>query len=99
MKRWMDQKICAPVSLEAMSRRFGLSVSQTIRIFQQEYDETPYRYFLKKKLELAMLMLRNTRKTIKEIAFELNFSDPYYFSNLFKRKYGISPRKAREDSP
>ena len=46
-----------------------------------------------------MLMLRNTRKTIKEIAFELNFSDPYYFSNLFKRKYGISPRKAREDSP
>lgn len=99
MKRWMDQKICAPVSLEEMSRRFGFSVSQTIRIFQQEYDETPYRYFLKKKLELAMLMLRNTRKTIKEIAFELNFSDPYYFSNLFKRKYGISPRKAREDSP
>ncbi|MEI3006183.1 MAG: AraC family transcriptional regulator [Victivallales bacterium] len=46
-------------------------------------------------MELAMLMLRNTRKTIKEIAFELNFSDPYYFSNLFKRKYGISPRKAK----
>ena len=66
--------------------------------FQQEYGETPYRYFLKKKLELAMLMLRNTRKTIKEIAFELSFSDPYYFSSLFKRKYGFSPRKARENS-
>ena len=97
MKRWMDQRICSPVNLAEMGRQFGFSVSQTIRIFQREYGETPYCYFLKKKLELAMLMLRNTRKTVKEIAFELNFSDPYYFSNLFKRKFGKSPRRIRED--
>ncbi len=100
MKRWMDQQVCHTMDLTEMSRRFGLSISQTIRIFRQEYDDTPYGYFLKKKLELALLMLRNTRKTVKEIAFELGFPDPYYFSNLFKRKYGGSPRRFRSgDSP
>ena len=41
-------------------------------------------------------MLRNTGKSVKEIAFTLEFSDAYYFSNIFKRHYGISPRDFRQ---
>ena len=96
LKNWIEHNVMNTLSLPELSRKFGYSPSQLIRIFQKEYGETPYQYFLKKKLEMAAVMLRNTRKNIKEIAFALEFSDAYYFSNVFKRHYGISPRNYRK---
>ena len=95
LKKWIEDHVAGVIRLEELSQHFGYSESQLIRIFSQEYQETPYQYFLKKKLDLAFLMLRNTQKTIKDIAYELQFTDPYYFSGLFKRKFGSSPRQAR----
>lgn len=96
LKSWIERNAVRTLSLPELSRKFGYSPSQLIRIFQREYGKTPYQYFLKKKLELAAVMLRNTGKSVKEIAFTLEFSDAYYFSNIFKRHYGISPRDFRQ---
>lgn len=98
LKKWMEHNAIGTMNLARLSHIFGYSKSQLIRIFQQEYHETPYQFFLKKKLDLAMIMLQNTQKTIKEIADELNFADPYYFSNLFKRKFGKCPASVRRKS-
>lgn len=40
--------------------------------------------------------LRYTRKTVKEIAYDLGFDDPAYFSRLFAKKEGISPARYRD---
>ncbi|MEZ7498522.1 AraC family transcriptional regulator [Flavobacterium sp. Arc3] len=37
------------------------------------------------------------KKTVKEIALEMNFQDPYYFSRVFKNKTGLSPTKYRQN--
>ena len=43
-------------------------------------------------------MIKNEpNKTISEIAYECGFNDGNYFSYKFKKMYGISPIKARED--
>ncbi len=96
LKRQLEEYAGENIQLKHIAHKFGYSESQLIRLFSREYGETPYRYFLRKKLELAMIMLRNSRKSIKEIAAELSFPDQYYFSNLFKRKYGKSPSHFRE---
>ena len=41
-------------------------------------------------------ILLNPNKTISEVAYELGFEYPPYFSKLFKKKEGISPTKYRE---
>lgn len=73
----------------------GKSESQSMRIFKKEFGMTPYAYFLHCKMEKAGGLLKNSALSIKEIASQLSFDDPYYFSNLFKRKTGKSPSSYR----
>ena len=44
----------------------------------------------------AKELLLKEKKTISEIAAELNYSSVFYFSNRFRKFYGISPGKYRE---
>lgn len=73
----------------------GKSESQSMRIFKKELGMTPYAYFLHCKMEKAAALLRNSAMPVKTIALQLGFDDPYYFSNLFKRKNGKSPSDYR----
>ncbi len=47
------------------------------------------------RLEKAKELLLNSRQNISEIAYGVGFSSPYYFSNVFKNKYGVSPKDFR----
>lgn len=53
------------------------------------------------RMREAVLLLRNSEKNISEVAYEVGFSDPLYFSKFFKKEIGISPnqyrKKFRED--
>ncbi len=84
-----------PPSLDEVCRVIAKSRSQTNRIFQAEFDETPHEFLTRKKLELAANCLANNDMTLRDIAGEIGISDEYYFSRLFKKHYGISPREYR----
>jgi len=56
----------------------------------------PCQILLEKQINHTKNLLTSTKKTIKEIAYEMNFQDPYYFSRVFKNKTGFSPTKYRQ---
>ncbi|GAA3626024.1 helix-turn-helix domain-containing protein [Flavivirga jejuensis] len=56
----------------------------------------PCQILLQKQIDHSQHLLLDTEKTVKEIAYEMNFQDPYYFSRVFKNKTGVSPTKYRE---
>ncbi len=91
LKNYLDANIMKKMTLNTMGRLVSKSPSQTIRIFKKEYGTTPYNYLLEQRIRVAKLLLENTMKTIKEIAYELGFKDEYYFSNIFKKKTETSP--------
>jgi ribose transport system ATP-binding protein len=66
------------------------------RRFKTEVGISPNQYFLKIKMEKAKEMLLYTPLEIKEIADKLGFTDPYYFSRIFKKKESLSPARFRE---
>lgn len=82
-------------SLEEMAESLDISVRQLTRIYRKETGITPYEYILKRKAELAGQYLISTMLNIKEITHLLGFSDPYYFSNFFKKRFGASPKAYR----
>lgn len=82
-------------SLEECAGQTGRSVVQTIRIFRREYGMTPYAFLLEQKMGAAAELLRNSNRTIKEIAADLGFTDEYYFARLFKKKKGAAPGQYR----
>lgn len=66
-----------------------------IRLFKRESGVSPVQYINKKKVERAQLLLFTTDKPVKEIAYELGFSDHSYFIRLFHKLSGITPQEYR----
>ncbi|MBR2344301.1 MAG: helix-turn-helix domain-containing protein [Lentisphaeria bacterium] len=83
--------------LAQLAKKIGRSEAQMLRIFRREFGTSPIAYLLDKKLEQAMLMLRDTAFSIKEISIKLGFKDEFYFSRLFRKKCGKSPREYRQN--
>jgi AraC-like DNA-binding protein len=96
MKDFLDTKITSKFKIDELCRHISRSESQTIRIFKKAYGVTPYTYVLGKKTDLAKKLLCDTNLSIKEIADKLCFADEYYFSNVFKKKTGVTPSAYRK---
>lgn len=64
------------------------------KLFKKETGMTPLQYLTDRRLESAAAMLCTYigAGNVSETAHMCGFSDPLYFSRLFKKKYGVSPR-------
>jgi len=96
MRNFIDNNLLQRLRINDLSRLIGKSPSQVIRIFKQNWNITPHQYQLDGRLGIARKMLLTTGKSIKEITLELNFGDEFYFSHIFKDKFGLSPRGFRQ---
>jgi AraC-like DNA-binding protein len=95
IKDIIDNNLNENLDLNKICSRIRWSKSYMIRKFKEETGRTPYDYMLIKKIELAKKILTLTDFSIKEIAEKLKFADQYYFSGIFKKKVGVSPKKFR----
>ncbi|MBR2948671.1 MAG: AraC family transcriptional regulator [Lachnospiraceae bacterium] len=71
------------------------------KIFFKETGKTPLQYLTDKRIEYARELLRLSPKSglsIQMIAWDAGFADCYYFSRVFKKITGLSPRKWMEEN-
>ena len=87
-----DWKLDDLVKVAHMSR------SNLMRTFRKATGKTPIEYLLRIRIQRAMAMLRNSDRTITEIAMEVGFNDSNYFSRQFRRITNESPRDFRRGS-
>ena len=64
---------------------------------KQYFGKTPSQLIQDRIVLEAKKLLHLTHKPVKEIAFELNFEDEYYFSRYFKKSVGLSPQNYRDE--
>jgi two-component system response regulator YesN len=62
-------------------------------VYKQLTGYSLHKLHEKLKVEKAKLMLNNANLTITEIADKLGFQNQFYFSNVFKKNTGVSPKK------
>ncbi len=91
LKEFLDLNWRRDVSLDELGKQISRSRSQTIRIFQRDWQTTPYQYIQDQRYRLAREYLENTDCKIAAIAELVGFKDEFYFSNWFKSKAGLSP--------
>lgn len=89
----MQQHINENISLNELSSNYHYSVSRFSHLFKQKTGYAPIDYFLQMKMQKASQQLDFTTRSVKEIAFNLGFDDPYYFSKRFRMIIGVSPKK------
>lgn len=65
--------------------------------FKREVGMTVTEYIRKKRLEKAALLLRSTALDVQQIAMQLQFCSQSYFTDCFRKEYGVSPTKYRKE--
>lgn len=91
----VEQHLFSNLSVEKLAELSGLSTSSFKRDFHSIYQQTPIQYINNQKLLKAKKLLELSDLSISEIAYELGFNDPAYFSRLFKKKFSFSPSSLR----
>ena len=93
---YLAANVRQPVRLEALARHCGLSVSRLAHLFKDESGVSPQHFFEQQRMRQATQMLRMTGFGIAEIAAEVGYDDPFYFTNRFRRHTGKSPTQYRQ---
>lgn len=83
------------ISPEDVAQELQISYSRFRKIFKEYTGLAPGQFQIQLKIHKAKELLTNSTKSVKEIAFELNFESNFYFSKLFKEKTGLTPVQFR----
>ena len=78
---------------EAICASIGLSKKQLYRKVKALTGQSPLYFIRDIRLDAGRELLQNSDLNISEIAYQVGFEDPNYFTRVFHKKYGISPSK------
>ena len=92
----MEQDCARDWKLEDFIEMSRQSRSHFIRTFAKATSLSPFEYLIQLRLQRAMGLLRNSRLTISQIAFEVGFNDSNYFARQFRKRKGASPLAYRK---
>jgi AraC-like DNA-binding protein len=93
---YMHDRLDGTINVSDLASLCGYSVSHYCMVFKKKTSRSPIEYFNNLKMQKACQMLDFSGSHIKEIASELHFEDPFYFSRVFKKVMGISPVEYRK---
>lgn len=94
--RYMNDNIERKINLTELASYIGYSTSQFSLIFHNKTGHSPLSYFNLLKIQHACKLLETTNLKINQICSKVGIDDNFYFSRLFKKIVGISPKKYRK---
>ena len=83
------------LSLKEVAGYTNVSANYFSAVFSQEMQQTFVEYLTKKRMERAKELLLQGDKRSAEIAAEVGYKDPHYFSFVFRKTQGCTPRDYR----
>lgn len=92
---YMHYHLDEPCEVNVLAQKCSMSERHFRRAFAAETGKTPKRYWDELRLHTALGLLRNRRKTLKEIAAELGYSSSFHLSNAVKARFGAAPGNLR----
>lgn len=94
-KLYIDEHYAENLSLEQLTRISLMQKSHFMHQFKRYFGTSPIKYLNGVRMENAKLLLTNTDRSITEIAADVGFNTPAYFSEMFLRSVGATPSAFR----
>ncbi|WAM36363.1 response regulator transcription factor [Caldicellulosiruptor acetigenus] len=88
---FINQNYNQEISLAQISATFNFNPYYFSKLFKKYAGVSYKTYLTKLRIQKACELLKNSSKSIKEIAFLVGFSDPNYFIKAFKKFVGVTP--------
>ena len=95
-KEYINENFRRDISLDDVSREVDISPYYFSKLFKQETGKNFIEYLTEIRLKNARELLQDSRLSIKEICAQSGYSDPNYFSRIFKKYEGVTPSEFRE---
>lgn len=92
----VDQAISSDLSLSVLAREIGVSGGYLSAVFKRETGMTVSEYIRNKRMEHAMHLLSTTNLQVQTVALHCGILDVQYFTRLFKRHTGKTPKEYRK---
>ena len=91
----MDRAYAQPLDVASLARIAYVSEAHFIRTFRATFGETPHRYLQRRRVERAMLLLRESDRPVTEVCLDVGFTSLGTFSRTFRDIVGVSPSEYR----
>ncbi len=92
---WMAEHVDEEFNLDRLAAQAGLSKFYFNRLFKSAMGVSPSHYYITLRLDEARRLLRETKKSVVDIALDVGYSNPSHFAQLFRRVTGLSPSDYR----
>lgn len=88
---FMCSNLTRSLNLQELSRHAGLSPTRYSALFREQTGSSPVEHHIRLRMQAACHYLDTTALSVKEVAAELGYPDPYYFSRIFQKILGCPP--------
>ncbi len=95
---FMRDQVDEQLTLDDMAAEVSMNKFHLLENFKSLYGDTPLQYFRDLKLEKATHLLKDGHP-VTDVCYRLGFESVGSFSNLFKKKFGVSPSRLAPKSP
>ena len=95
-KAFIRENYSSDISLDDVSREVNISPYYFSKLFKEEAGENFIDYLTGLRIARARELLADPARTVKDISRMVGYADPNYFSRIFKKQTGMTPREYRE---
>lgn len=92
----MAEHVAEDLNLDQLAAQVGLSKFHFDRLFKRATGLSPSRYQIDLRMNEARRLLRETKKSILDVALEVGYTNPSHFAKLFRRENGLTPSEYRQ---
>ena len=97
-EKYVRDNYCDPnISLISAARHVGMSAAHFSTVFSQATGRSFITYLTALRIERAKELLRTTGMRLSDIAMEIGYNEPNYFSHVFRKTVGVTPKEYRRD--
>jgi AraC family transcriptional regulator len=96
VRDFVDHHLGASLTIEQLSEQVEMSPHYFAMLFRQSTGFTPHQYVLRRRVERAKDLLKNSSASLSDIAYQLGFSSQAQFTTTFHRFTGETPLRFRK---
>lgn len=92
--KFISENYMNEITLSKLAERYGEKINGISYLFNKHLKMRPIDYLIQYRMTVAYTLL-NKGLSVREVSKSIGYSEEFYFSRLFKKKFGVSPNKLK----